>query len=206
VSQALLRFVRGRSQPELIADIARVFFPDATTAVDLTPSDRFGFWSETAPTHLKVHVSFDDFRQLELQDGAFDVSFFDPPHLPDAGPRSVMRLRFGTLAYRDWEPAVRDGAREAFRVGRLGCVIKVCDLVNRQRFHDMRGWITEDLGTPYDVVHFVRPQPITSPKWTEPQLSARSNGATFLIYRHGDQRHVRRAASEYRQPHLEAHR
>lgn len=48
-----------------------------------------------------------------------------------------------------------------------------------------------DRAWPDQRVDVVRPHKLLDPKWGE-QLSAYSNSATFLAYRHGDQRHIRR--------------
>lgn len=181
----------GRSSAEVVAAILRDLFPDARTVLDLTPG-RGRFWSESVPTHVSVRFSEYDFRCLPLEVNAVDVAVFDPPHIADAGQRSIMRQRFGTYPQRELAQVIRDGAREAFRVAALGCVVKVCDHVHEQRFQDMSGWVCGELGAPYEKVHQVRARSIRDPKWREPQLSAYSNGSSYLIFRKGEQRHLRR--------------
>jgi hypothetical protein len=88
----------------------------------------------------------------------------------------------------DLEPTIRRGCREAMRVGRLGCIVKVTDQVHGLRFRDQSGWGRGELGFPYDVVHQMRPRNLEDRKWRH-VLSARSNGAVYLAFRHGDQRH-----------------
>lgn len=188
----LQRYTRGRTNAELVADILRVFFPDASTCVDLTPG-RGGFWSERVPIHVSVALSPHDFRSLPYAHDNFDVGLIDPPHLADAGKKSIMGQRYGTYKQADLEPLVRAGTREAWRVSRLGIVVKVTDHVHGQRFVSESDWVRGALGgqTPFDIVHYVRPQSLGDGKWREPQLSARNNGSTFLIFRKGDQRHLR---------------
>src|SRR2546428_9746623 len=91
----LMRFMIGASSAEIVAVILRVLFPDARTALDLTPGRRC-FWSETVPTHVAVRFSEHDFTALPYGDAEVDVSLLDPPHNADAGERSVMgrRLRY----------------------------------------------------------------------------------------------------------------
>src|SRR5438552_3708873 len=67
----LMRFMVGASSAEIVASILRVSFPDARTALDLTPG-RGCFWSETVPPHVAVHFSEHDFRQLPLEDNGID--------------------------------------------------------------------------------------------------------------------------------------
>src|SRR6266851_5577363 len=125
---ALMRYMVGVSSAEIVAAILCILFPDARTALDLTPG-RGCFWSEAVPTGVAVHFSEHDFTALPYADDSVDIALFDPPHLADAGQRSIMRQRFGTYPSGDLESAVRAGCREAQRVARIGTVVKVCDHV-----------------------------------------------------------------------------
>lgn len=203
---ALLRFnPPGETAAEIVAGILRVSFPDAKTALDATYGNG-NFWNGTA--HVKVtgvdlneHRAPDgkaDFRDLPYDDESYDVVLLDPPHLADAGEESIMGQRFGTYAGHNLEQAVRDGAREAYRVSRLGVVAKVTDGVHGQEYVPMSDWVrkavsagTEHDGVPYDVVHETRAHAVIDPKWGE-QLSAYNNGSTYLIFRKGSQRHTKR--------------
>jgi hypothetical protein len=102
--------------------------------------------------------------------------------MADGGKTSIMANRYGTYRWCDLEPAIRAGTREAWRVARLGTVIKLCDYVHGSRYRRLTAWAIAELGEPYDVVHQVRP-PLHDGKWREPQLSAYSNGSTYLIWR-----------------------
>jgi hypothetical protein len=188
---AMLRRYMLAGPAEVVAAMLRVLFPDARTALDLTPG-RGNFWDGTA--HVEVTASGADFRCLPHADGAFDVAIFDPPHLADGGANGVMARRFGTYRDADLEPTIRRGCREAMRVGRLGCIVKVTDQTHAQRFQDQSGWVRDELGVPYDVVHQVRPRNLGDAKWRH-VFSARSNGAVYLAFRHGDQRHRARRAT-----------
>jgi hypothetical protein len=176
----------------LVAQILVILFPDAETAIDLTPG-RGCFWSARVPIHLAVTSSRADFTDLPFADTSYDVPLLDP-HVADAGAASIMGRRFGTYRTLDaLESAVRQGAREAWRVARVGIVVKVTDAVHASRFVRMSGWIYDELGEPYDVVHQVRRRPLIDPRWKEPQLSARNNGATYLIFRKDGPVHRRRS-------------
>jgi hypothetical protein len=187
----LLRFSYGVPTADIVARILRTAFPDARNAIDLTPG-RGNFWRDETP--LQVEFSLDDFTNLMLPDACTDVALLDPPHNADAGADSIMGRRYGTYTQHELEPTVRAGAREAMRIARLGCIVKVTDHVHGQKFVRMSGWVFSELGEPYEVVHQVRKRALVDPRWRA-QLSARNNGSSYLIYRRGDQRHVRREPS-----------
>jgi hypothetical protein len=180
-NELLLRFVSGHKTAELVAGIVRVAFSDACSALDLTPG-RGNFWSEATPNDLTVFASNADFRALPYADASFDVVVFDPPHLADGGKKSVMAQRYGTYPSNALEEVVREGCREAWRVARLGTLVKVTDALHQNRFVRMSGWIYDELGEPFEVVHQVRP-PLIDFKWRKPQLSARNNGSRYLAHR-----------------------
>jgi hypothetical protein len=94
-AKPLMRFMVGVSSAEIIAAILRVLFPDARTALDLTPGRRC-FWSEAVPTHLAVH----DFTALPYGDESYDVLLCDPPHIADGGRKSIMAARYAYLIFR----------------------------------------------------------------------------------------------------------
>lgn len=185
----LLRYSAEPVTAVLVADIIRIAFPSAASAVDLTPGQG-RFWSERVRIGVSVEVSPHDFTCLPYADRSFDIAVFDPPHLADGGERSIMRSRYGTYRQADLEPTVRAGCREAWRVSRLGVLAKVCDHTHAQRLVWMTGWVTGELGDPSEVIHNQRRAPLVDGKWREPQLSARSNGATYLVFRR-EPRHLR---------------
>lgn len=188
----LLRFESARQQTAtIVAKILAVCFPDARAAVDLTPGHG-AFWREDVPTHVTVTLSSHDFRRLPYANESYCVALFDPPHNADAGSGSIMGTRFGTYKQADLEPAVRQGVREAWRVSTRGVLVKVTDHVHGQRFVRMSGWVYDELGEPFEVVHQVRGRALVDPRWREPQLSARNNGASYLIFRKDGPLHRRR--------------
>jgi hypothetical protein len=184
----LLRYMLA-APADIIAAMLRVLYLDAATAIDLTPGSR-RFWNGTA--HVEVTFSTHDYTALPFANGAYDVAILDPPHLEDGGRRGIMARRFGTYTVGELESQIRAGCREAMRVARLGAIVKVTDHVHGQRFRHQSAWVCDELGTPYEIVHQVRPGNLEDGKWRN-VLSARSNGAVYLAFRHGDQRHVGRA-------------
>jgi hypothetical protein len=196
----LLRFCQADLPTATIMTlILRVALPDAQTVLDVTYGSG-AFWDGSAPVQvtavdLNPTRALDaavDFRQLPYADESFDVVTFDPPHLADAGSESIMRERFGTYEDADLEDVIKDGCREAWRVARLGIVVKVTDHVHGQRLVCETDWVKSAIDAPaYDVVHQTRSGAMVDPKWRE-QLSAYNNGSTYLIFRKDGPLHVRR--------------
>ena len=196
----LLRFSQDLPTPVIVAQILRVYFPDAETAFDCTGGDG-GFWDGSEPVEVTaLYVDpqraadgeIADFRHLDYDDESFDVALFDPPHIADGGTESIMAEKFGTYADEDLADVIREGVCEAWRVARLGIVVKVTDHVHGQRYVLESDWVREAIGQPpYDEVHQVRSGAMIDPKWEE-QLSAYNNGSTYLIFRKDSPMHVRR--------------
>jgi hypothetical protein len=174
----------------LVARIAYVLLPDIHTAVDLTPGERGGFWSPEVPVPFSIERSFHDFRCLPFGDRSFDGVFFDPPHSEDLGQTSLMRGRFGTVRNGELRDLIQDGVTEAWRITRIGLVVKVAEQVHDELFQAESSWVEAVLGQPYQRVHVVRRKP--AGHHPPPQRSAYSNGAVWLIYRRGGQKHVSR--------------
>jgi hypothetical protein len=184
-----------KTPAEIIAESLATFFPDALTCIDFTYGNG-KFWNaDKFPVKPKVDHTEPgvDFRDTHIEDGKFDVVIFDPPHNADAGQDSVMGQRFDTYANADLEAVIRAGCAEAWRVARLGTIVKVCDQTHGQLFQWEWGWVVETLGLPYDITHGTRKSSMEDPRWTAkgPPLSARSNGAVYLIHRKGEQKHLR---------------
>jgi hypothetical protein len=195
----LLRFCQNLPTPIIVAQILRVYFPDAETAFDATGGDG-GFWDGSEPVQVtalyvdpaRSNGGPGDFRHLAYVDGSFDVALIDPPHLADGGRDSIMTQRFGTYEDAELEDVIRDGCREAWRVARLGIIVKVTDHVHGQRYVLESDWVRSAIGEePFDEVYQVRTDAVIDPKWEE-QLSAYNNGSTYLIFRHDGPLHKRR--------------
>jgi hypothetical protein len=199
VHTPLLRFCQNLETPIIVAQILRVYFPDAETAFDST-GGAGGFWDGSEPVQVtslfvdpgRTDGATGDFRQLDYDDESFDVALFDPPHLADSSDSAVMAEKFGSVPDDELEAVIGDGCREAWRVARLGIIVKVTDHVHGQRYVLESDWVRQAIGQPpYDEVYQVRPNAMIDPKWEE-QLSAYNNGSTYLIFRKGDSKHVGR--------------
>lgn len=195
MSDQRLYSVSTGTNAKTVADILRVLFPDARTILDPT-FGRGRFWSPRHPVAATVtgldldpgraRDAVGDFRALDFEDDSFDVVTPDPPYQWDMGrgKPSVMGARFGTYRSEDEaRAAVQQCVREAWRVARLGIIVKVQDHVHNRRVIWMSDWVKAALPVePFDAVHLVRRHKITDPKWTR-QLSVWRNHATFWIYR-----------------------
>ncbi len=132
---------------------------------------------------------------MPFTDGAFDVAIFDPPFHTDMGrgTASVMGARFttfGTLA--ELRAAVEHGCREAWRVGRLGAIVKCQDYIHESRAVRMSRWVQDAMPVePFDALHLRRRHKLVDLKWWD-QLSVWRNHATFWVYRTDGPVHRRR--------------
>jgi hypothetical protein len=207
MTAATLARIAVGSSAEALARILDVLLPDARTALDTTWGNG-AFWGPLT-AHLDV-TGLDrdpsrardvcgDFTRLPFADGAFDVAIFDPPYLTEAGRESVVRRRFGSFAS---VPALRDavgrGAAEAWRVSRLGVIVKVMDYCHASRLVRMTRWVEDAVPADlYDVVHLTSRSKVEDGKWSRVggQLSVRSNATTWLVWRHDGAVHRRRRTS-----------
>ena len=60
-----------------------------------------------------------DFRNMPFDDDTFNLVVFDPPHLINAGEKSWLRKKYGTLP-KDWKPYIKAGFDECMRVLKRG--------------------------------------------------------------------------------------
>jgi hypothetical protein len=187
----LLRFSQDLPTPTIVSLILRVFFADASTALDVTYGSG-NFWDGSSHVAVTAH-DLDplraphgvlDFTRLPYADSSYDVVLADPPHIADAGDESIMAERFGTYATEQLDVVIRNGVSEAWRVARLGIVVKITDHVHARRYQLESDWVREALGglEPYDVIHQVRSGALIDPKWGK-QMSAYNNGSTYLVFR-----------------------
>jgi len=198
----LLRFCQGLETPVIIAQILRVYFPDAETAFDST-GGASGFWDGSEPVKVtalyvdpqRADGAVGDFQQLDWDDESFDVVLFDPPHLADSSAGAIMAEKFGSVPDDELQDVICGGCREAWRIARLGVIVKVTDHVHAQRYVLESDWVRTAIGQPpYDEVYQVRSGAMIDPKWEE-QLSAYNNGSTYLIFRKDGALHKRRKGS-----------
>lgn len=196
----LLRFMYEVPSATIVTLILRICFPDAQTALD--PCYGLGnFWDGTAHVTVTAHDEkaerapdgVMDVTDLGYEDASFDVVIFDPPHLADGGDESEMAERFGTVKDQaKLEEMIEAGVRECWRVCLKGIVVKVADHNHGEVFNDMSLLVCDAVGHwPYDKVYQVRSHAFIDPSWG-PQMTAYNNGAVYLIFRKGDQKHVQR--------------
>ncbi len=186
----------------LVTQMVEVFFPDATSILDMTYG-KGGFWSpemrervvglDKDPTRARSVCA--DFTQLPFRDNAFDLAVFDPPYQTDMGKGkpSVMGGRFGHYArIVDLQYELHKGCLEAARVARLGVLVKCQNYIHGSQLVRMTRWVEGVMPMPlYDEVHQAHKSKIIDPKWGD-QLSAYRNHATFLAFRHDGPIHKRR--------------
>lgn len=199
--------VEEMTSAKVIERLLGVLLPDATTVLDTTYGSG-SFWrGSTAdvqvtgldinPTRAK-HVC-GDFTRLPFLDNAFDVVIFDPPYHTDVGKQkaSVTHERFGSFEkVADLKQAVHLGTAEAWRVARLGVIVKVQDYIHASRAVWMSLWVQRAIPVePFDVLYARRTcGKIRSPKWRD-QLSIWRNHATYWVYRKDGPIHRRRGRS-----------
>jgi hypothetical protein len=174
------------------------FFRDAQDAIDLT-NGAGSFWKQpyppgltiitnnidpTAPTDLHV-----DFTSTGLPDHCYDVAVIDPPHLPHLAPTSFMARRYGTVrSTPGLHVMIAAGVAEAWRVARIGIIVKLTDFPNGGAYLPLTSWAVEALGVwPVFVTHTIgRPTPRLG---GETQRVPRNNGADWLVFRKGSNRY-----------------
>lgn len=201
MSDLLYSVERGKSA-RTIASMLAVLFPDSETVLDATyGSGRF--WDGSSPVHVtgldlnpkRARDVCADFTRLPFLASAFDVVIFDPPYHTDTSKKttSIMDGLFGSFdTMADLRAAVEQGSREAWRCSRVGVIVKVQNYTHASRSVRMTRWVEDVM--PHDAygeVHQRHTNKLKDPKWND-QLSVYSVNTTFLAYRHGDQRHIRR--------------
>jgi hypothetical protein len=196
------------SPARAVAEMLRICFPDARSALDATIG-KGNFWDGTA--HVEpigmdldprraLHV-VGDFTALPFLDGAADVVIVDPPFLSHGGELSIMRAQYTT--YRTPEEAresITQGCREAWRVARLGIIVKVQDHHHDQRFTRMSRWVEDAVPMAiYDELLIRNENPkVIDPKWRQPQLSTYRDHSAYLAFRKDGPVHKRRAPAPSR--------
>lgn len=196
--------VETGTSAQVVAKLLRVLYPDAATVLDATHS-RGAFWGP-ATAHLRI-IGTDldpagakdaraDFTRLPFLDASVDVVVFDPPYItdPGRGKPGIMAGRFGSYPSVDaMRAAVEAGCREAWRVSRLGVVVKTQDHNHNNRKVWMTAWVAGAIpAEEYDRVHLLTRQKVTASSWKFGQVSAWSNATTWQAFRHDGPLHRRR--------------
>jgi hypothetical protein len=145
----------GINSADAVRRLVHMAFRDAHTALDLTYAAG-AFWREPLPPGLSVlrntldwsiEAEFHrDFTDTRLEDGCVDLAIYDPPHIADGGQASIMAARYGTVkgttALRDM---IQDGAREAYRLARVGVLVKVADHCHGGELLRLSDWVASAL-------------------------------------------------------------
>lgn len=198
--------VADLTSAQAVERLLGVLLPDAVTILDATYGSG-SFWrgshADVRVTGLDINPSrakhvCGDFTRLPFVDDAFDVVIFDPPYHTDVGHQkaSATHARFGSFdTLADLRLAVQLGTAEAWRVARLGVIVKVQDYIHASRAVWMSLWVHGAIPVePYDVLYARRRcGKIRSPKWND-QLSVWRNHATYWVYRKDGAVHRRRRA------------
>jgi hypothetical protein len=207
---ALLHSIETGTSDRTLAKMLGVLYPDAETILDATWGSG-KFWTGPLPSGVRV-IGADldparardvvaDFTQLPFGPGAVDLVVYDPPFISDVSKTNpgVIGRRFSSYASdAEARRIVQAGAAEAWRVARVGVIAKCQIHTHGSLTIDMEGWLREAVPSPiFGRVEQLRRSKIVAPNWGE-QLSVRSNSSTFLAFRKGSQRHVRRGAREER--------
>lgn len=179
--------------------LVHLAFRDAHTALDLTHAHR-GFWADPLPPGLTLtsnnldptanadlHL---DFTATGLSDGAYDLVVYDPPHVADAGVESIMGQRFGTVrGIEGLRGLIVAGAVEAWRVARVGVLVKIADHSHQSEHQALSDWVKAAIPMPlYTQLHTVRPSYLRDGKHRATRVP-RNNGATYLVFRKDSHRH-----------------
>lgn len=180
--------------------LVHLAFRDAHTVIDLTYAAGC-FWRDPLPPGLTVATNnlnpesaatfHRDFRATGWPADSYDLAVYDPPHLADGGKDSIMARRFGTVKGTDGlRDLIVDGAREAWRISRVGILVKIADSSHGGEFNALSDWVKDALPVrPYIVLHTFRPTYMRDGKHKTVRVP-RNNGATWLAFRRDGHRHI----------------
>lgn len=179
--------------------LAHLALRDAHSVLDLTYAAG-AFWRDPLPPDLTLtrnnldpHADADlhvDFTATGLPASSYDLVVYDPPHIADGGPSSIMAARYGTVK---GVPALREliagGAAEAWRLATVGIIVKVADHSHGSELLALTDWIKAAVPmAPYTVLHTLRPGYFHDGKRRVERVP-RNNGATYLVFRRDGSTH-----------------
>jgi hypothetical protein len=176
-----LHSIEYGTSAQTVAKMLRVLFPDARTVCDLTYGSG-KFWTDNPPWRVtgidlnpaRARDVCADFTALPFADGAFDVAIFDPPYLSGCSKAgtAIIGDRFSFFRTdQDVYDSVTSGAAEAWRVSRIGVIVKVQNYSHSGRFVRMTRWVEGAIPEePYGEVHGMTPSKMFDSKWGQ-QLS-----------------------------------
>jgi hypothetical protein len=176
---------------EAVRRVLDLAYRDCETALDLTYGTG-AFWKGPRPPGLTLETNSPDpaaptdhhldFRRTYMEYESFDLVIYDPPHLADGGANGVLAARYGTVnGVHALKRLVQDGLMEAWRLARLGLLVKVTDHYHGGELVPLSHWVRAPLHRPYLVLHTYRPHALLDGRWRV-QRAPRSNGATYLAF------------------------
>jgi DNA polymerase-1 len=196
------------SPAQAIAAILEICFPDAATTLDASYG-KGNFWDGSAPVSVlgldlnprRAKDVVGDFCHLPFRDASVDVVVLDPPFLSDGGEQSVMRRQYTTF---ESIPAARESfqqaVREAWRVARIGIVVKAMDHIRGNQLLRQTDWVRAAVPVEqYEELLVPNEQDkVVDPKWKKPQLSFYRHHSAYLVFRKDGPVHKRRRPSPSR--------
>jgi hypothetical protein len=184
-----------------VRHLLHLAFRDCETVLDLT----YGhgrFWRPPLPPGIRLlRNTLDPEREAEhhldytatgLAAEGVDLAIFDPPHTADNGATGHFRGIYGGTAKgsRALQTDITSGVREAWRLARIGILVKVADSSHGGEFLYESAWVQWAIGmNPYAILHTVKKQPLRDPKHRV-QRVPRSNGAVYLAFRKDQRKHT----------------
>jgi hypothetical protein len=185
---------------DVIRRLVQLAFRDARTVLDLTYAAG-NFWHSPLPPGIELTTSSIDpaadtdlhldFTATGLPDGAYDVAVIDPPHNPDAGVSSFIRARYGTARGTDGlQRLIEAGCREAWRIARLGVIVKVQDQSHGSEFVEESEWARHALPIPlyFKLEQLGRPTPGHGKRKLHQRVPYKG-ASSYLVFRKDGHQH-----------------
>jgi len=198
--QTTLTYMCDVSSDVAVRHLLHLCFRDCLTVLDLTYGAG-NFWSPPLPPGISlarnsldpdVEAEFRvDYTNTKLQAGIDDLVIFDPPHTADNGETGHFKQRYGGKVKGNvgLMTDIRQGTAEAWRLARLGILVKVADTSHGGELLMESHWVQQEIGRiPYAVIHTVKRHPILDPKH-KVQRVPKSNGAVYLAFRKDSHKH-----------------
>lgn len=191
---AIMAAASWPTNADLIADVARLYFSEVETVLDVTYG-RGAWWRKYHPPILLAHDLYNldgvDFRNLPEAADAVEVIAFDPPYVSMGGRETStlpdMTDRYGMLnaprTPSDLRFYIREGLEECARVSSHLILVKCQDYISSGRYQPATHWLLEDAGK-LGLEILDRFEHITRPRPQPPgrrQVHARRNLSTLFV-------------------------
>ena len=186
-----------KSNAELIADVAKLYFADDPLVLDPT-FGRGKWWTKYRPTRLVAHDKYKldgvDFRALPEADNTFDVVAYDPPYVSKGGRKTSGIKDFDDRYGLENAPStpeklqdyINEGLAECARVSKGLVLVKLKNYISSGKYFNALKKTTdfaEDVCGLTLVDMFIH----TGPPGTQPagrrQVHARNNYSILLVFR-----------------------